>query len=231
MKKLISNSLVLTLHSSKAKLFILFLLFTSNIYSQKKNSFGIHLGNDRFFAKNEGFTSNNYHIVNENALKFGVFYERNLKNDDQIYLNLNRGTYHNMFISNESGIDYYTRVRNFYWELNGHYNYKLNNNFKAFAGTFVTFYRFHDKYYGQLFVNNVMIQDEINDVTDFNFGLTGGIKYLINPNSKIQFEPYLLFGISALKRDNIVVNNYDINTVSKHSYRNEFAGFGINIKM
>lgn len=210
---------------------ILFLLLATNIYAQKKYNFGISLGSEQFYSKNKGYSPIDYSLKNSYNYKIGFFIEKNLKNNDNILIGINYNRYWNNFNERFLSEDLWVfRMTNSFYDLDIHYNLLLTNRFKVFLGTNVSFYHFHDKYAGQGFVDDELYYDERNDVTDFNVALNTGVKYEINPKSKIKFEPFVLIGATAFKRDNFKVEYPTEGTSSNHFYKQIYTRFGLNIK-
>lgn len=180
--------------------FVLILLLATNIYAQKKYNFGLSVGSDQFYSKNKGYSPMDYNLKNSYNYKIGFFIEKNLKNNDEILIGINYNRYWNNFNERFLSEDIWIfRMANSFYDLDIHYNHLLMQRFKIFLGTNVSFYHFHDKYAGEGYVDDELYYEERNDVTDFNVALNTGVKYEINPNSTIKFEPFVLIGATLLK--------------------------------
>src|SRR5690606_13606173 len=210
---------------------ILFLLLATNIYAQKKYNFGLSVGSEQFYSKNKGYSPMDYNLKNSYNYKIGFFIEKNLKNNDEILIGINYNRYWNNFNERILSEDIWIfRMANSFYDLDIHYNHLLTQRFKVFLGTNVSFYHFHDKYAGEGYVDDELYYDERNDVTDFNVALNTGVKYEINPKSKIKFEPFVLIGATLFKRDNFEVDYPTEGTSSNHYYKHIYTRFGLNIK-
>lgn len=210
---------------------LLALLLTTCVYAQKKYNFGLSLGSEQFYSKNKGNSPIEYNLQNNQSYKIGFFVERRLKNNNEILVGFNYNYYWNYyterFMSDET---WQYGVSNTFYDLDIQYNHLLTNRFKVFVGLNISYYHFHDKYAGYGFVEDQLYYSEKNNVTDFNIALNTGIKYVINPKSKIKFEPFVLIGANAFRRDNFEIE-YPIEGVSSsHFYKRIYTRFGLNIK-
>lgn len=210
---------------------LLILLFSMKVYPQKKYNFGLSFGSEQFYAANNGTSPILYDLNNDYSYKLGVFVERSLNNNDEILLGFNYNYYWNNF-TYLNGSDLWTDgMSNTFYDLDIHYNHLLTNRFKLFFGVSLIYYRFHDKYFGQWsLLDGTVYANEIKDVTDFNVALNSGLKYEINPKSKIKVEPFILLGFTAFKRDNYRVAYIVENVSSNHYYKHIYTRFGLNIK-
>lgn len=210
---------------------LLFMIICINGIAQKKYNFGISLGSEQYYGNDKGYIPNEYKLENQFTNKLGVFVERNLVNQDQILVGFNYNYYWNYFTFMNGDVPWYTATSNTFYDVDFQYNRFLSNHFKVMIGTNVSFYRFHDKYYGVTYLyDGSVYSTEVNDVTDFNLALNSGIKYVINPKSKIKFEPFVLLGATLFRRDNFKVDYLTENNSSNHFYRNIYTRFGLNVK-
>lgn len=213
------------------KIYLFIILLTTNLYAQKKYNFGLSFGSEQFYGKSKGYSPMDYKLKNENTYKVGFFVERNLQNNDQILIGFNYNYYWNYFDYMNGEVPWYYAMSNTFYDLDIHYNHLITNSFKVFLGVNISYYRFHDKYYGTTTLNDgTLYATRINDVTDFNVALNTGVKYEINPKSKIKFEPFVLIGATAFKRDNFKVDYPTEGVSSNHYYKHIYTRFGLNIK-
>lgn len=211
--------------------FILILILTTNLHAQKKYNFGLSVGSEQFYGKDKGYSPMHYSINNSYNYKVGFFVERNLKNNDEILVGFNYNYYWNYFQYLNGNEVWKPGISNTFYDMDIHYNHLLTNRFKVFLGTNVSFYRFHDKYFGEWYLEDRSVYaTEVNDVTDFNVALNTGIKYEINPKSKIKFEHFVLIGATLFKRDNFKVDYPTEGVSSNHFYKHIYTRFGLNIK-
>lgn len=210
---------------------ILTLFLTVNVYAQKKYNFGLTAGSEQFYDANKGNSPMKYDLKNARSTKFGVFVEKKLKNNDEILVGLNYSSYWNDFTYLNGTDIWVSGMNNTFYDIDIHYNHLITKRVKVFLGSNVSFYRFHDKYEGNWYLNNgVLYARELNDVTDFNVALNSGVKYVINPNSKIKFEPFVLIGATLFKRDNFKVVYPTEGVSSNHYYKHIYTRLGLNIK-
>ena len=214
----------------KGCVYIIILLLTTNLYAQKKYNFGLSVGSEQFYSKNKGASPTNYNLLNNHSYKIGFFVEKNLKNNDEILVGFNYNHYWNYTEEDFMNEKWLYGIGNTFYDLDIHYNHLLTERFKVFLGTNVSFHRFHDKYFGVYYKNDVLYSTEINDVTDFNLALNTGVKYEINPKSKIKFEPFVLTGTTFFRRDNFKLDYPTEGVSSNHYYKSVYTRFGLNIK-
>jgi len=211
--------------------YLFVILLGTNLCAQKKYNFGLSVGSEQFYSKNNGYSPTEYNLQNNHSYKVGFFVEKNLKNNDEILIGFNYNYYWNYFserfINSET---WENGISNTFYDLDVHYNHLITNSFKVFLGTNLSYYRSHDKYAGVGYIDEELYFSEKNDVTDFNVALNTGVKYEINPKSKIKFEPFVLIGATLFKRDNFKVDYPTEGVSSNHYYKYIYTRFGINIK-
>lgn len=211
--------------------FIFVLFFMANIYAQKKYNFGLTAGSEQFYESNKGNSPMKYELKNARSTKFGIFVEKNLKNNDEILIGLNYSSYWNDFTYLNGTDIWVSGMKNTLYDIDIHYNHLITKRVKVFFGSNVSFYRFHDKYEGNWYLDNgVLYARELNDVTDFNVAFNTGVKYVINPSSKIKLEPFVLIGATLFRRDNFKVDYPTEEVASNHYYKHIYTRFGLNIK-
>lgn len=215
----------------KTTIFLAVILSTTVLYSQKKYNFGISIGSEQFYSKNTGYSPESNTLKNAYSNKIGVFVEKKLKNKGEILVGFNYNYYWSDFDYMIGSEPWYSNSSNTFYDMDVHYNYLFTNSFKLFLGTNIIFYRFHDKYYGVTTLeDDTIYATEVNDVTDFNVALNMGVKYEINPKSKIKVEPFVLIGATCFRRDNFKDYYYSENVSSNHFYKNIYTRFGLNVK-
>lgn len=197
---------------------------------EKKWNFGFHLGSDQYFASKPKPNPHNYKLGNTNSYKAGIFAERNLNERDAVLIGFNYNLYWLKSYDHQYENSYfsYSSSMESFADLDLQYNRNIGGNFRYFAGLNVAFQRGHSNYAGGELGKEDSYRTE-GKATDFNFGLNTGLKYTLNPNSKLKIEPFVMIGVNAFKKDKEEAVFYP-NIKQENSLGNFQTRFGVNFR-